>query len=191
MVSLDFCEFTHILTHVNKNKILNMITINDIPKGYVKIEPGEDMLAKCWLRWHYQLNDPKDIKCWHEWDFVPGTIRINNDDKVWAIKKAPAPAPPAPKYQYKLITNIEIGDLFINKNGMCGIIITRYGYGDWDDKTYKYSISGYSDSLNNYSNCQGISKNDMLEHINNQQYIFITNINDKIAKTFKAARKLV
>ena len=100
------------------------------------------------------------------------------------VEKAPAPA----KLQYKLITYITVGDLFISENKVAGAIITVYG-NNWEEP--KYSISGLYNSLNNYSNCQGISKKDMLEHLNNMKYIFITNINDKIKRTFEAARKLV
>lgn len=118
-------------------------------------------------------------------DFVVKAYQSYPSVRPIPIEKAPA------KLQYELITDITVGDLFTSEGGMWGVLITSHGHHDFDHKTHKYSISGLNNSLNNYSNCQGISKEDMLGHLNNMEYIFITNINDKIKKTFEAARKLV
>jgi hypothetical protein len=172
---------------MNKEYILS-----NLPDGYVYLAEGEDMPEISYYIFTDKKmaeNKLKDINNWLKYERTAIGEKRNKDTVSIFIKAAPAPAPA--KLQYKFITNVTVGDLFIGENGVCGVIITGYGYNDFDEKLVKYSISGLNNSLDNYSNGQGISKEDMLKHLNNMKYIFITNINDKIKKTFEAARKLV
>lgn len=146
------------------------------PKGYYFLQIGDQLINGD----GYINSEQKILKPYFNSDNM-GHVKEYFDGP--SVRKIPAP-----KLQYKLIKDFQIGDLFIPENQVGGIIITGYGHA-WQD--HKYSISGLNNSLNNYSNSQGISKKDMLEHLNNMKYIFITNINDKIKKTFEAARKLV
>lgn len=92
--------------------------------------------------------------------------------------------PPAPKYEYKKIKDFNVGDVFGRKGyHTCCLIINSI----WDNK---YSLSG-RDGLNNYSNCQNVTKEEMINYLNKQEKIFILNINDKIKKTLEMAAKMV
>jgi len=97
------------------------------------------------------------------------------------VEKAPAPA----KLEYKEITNIEPGDIFLDKVKKTGCLIIQ---SVWNKDAY--SLSGFK-GLYNYSNCQSVTKEEMINYLNKYQRIFITNINDKIDKTIQAASKMM
>lgn len=107
--------------------------------------------------------------------------------KNWSFPSVrPIPVAPAPaKLQYKEITDIAPGDLFIDGQYGNGVVVIQCRW-----ETDKYSLSG-RDGLHNWSNSQEITKQQMIDYLNQHKKIFICNINDKIKKTIEAARKLV
>ena len=124
------------------------------PKGYYFLQPKEKLIDGD----GYINSLNKNLEM-----YLNGDMKFINYYDGPSVRKIPVEIP-APKLQYKLITDITVGDLFVNKGGMCGVLITSHGHHDFDPKTHKYSISGLGDSLINYSNCQGISKNDRFTH---------------------------
>jgi len=97
------------------------------------------------------------------------------------VEKVPAPA----KLQYKEITDIAPGDLFLDTQQKSGCLVIQC---KWD--TNKYSLSGRN-GLFNYANCQEVTREVMISYLNENKKIFICNINDKIKKTIEAAVKMI
>lgn len=81
------------------------------------------------------------------------------------------------------ITEFKVGDIFLIKGSLVGSLIVKNS----DDK---YSIAGFY-GLEHWKNAQNLSKIQMLNYLNGTKQIYVTNINDKIAKSIEKARELV
>jgi hypothetical protein len=169
---------------MNKEEILS-----NLPPGYVYIAPGEYMPETSYYIFTYKeitVDKLKDINNWHKYARNSIGEKRNKDLMSIFIKVAPAPVvPPAPKYQYKEITDITPGDLFLDTEHKSGCLVIQCRW-----EANKYSLSGRN-GLHNYANCQEVTREVMISYLNDHKKIFICNINDKIKKTIEAASKMV
>jgi len=162
-----------------------MITLNDIPPGYVKINPGEDMPEECYYMWQNKAKNINNIKSWNKLQvWQKGEKRINNDDVVWFIKPVPAPKV---KPVFKQITDIKVGDVFAFKITGESVIINQYQPANIGLE--KYIILGVNNTLSPFS-FTPLSKENMISYLNINEYIYITNIAPQIEKTLKLARQI-
>jgi len=163
-----------------------MITLNDIPPGFIKINPGEDMPEECYYMWQHHAKDINNINSWNKWTmWQKGEKRSNNDDMVWFIKPAPAPKV---KPIFKEITDFKVGDVFAHEETGEPVIINVEKY-TLDEDTRKYVILGCLNSLTPFSFIP-VNKKNMLSYLNNYKYIYITSIAPQIEKTLKLARQI-
>ena len=171
---------------MNKEYILS-----NLPDGYVYLAEGEDMPEISHYVFTYKEvaeNKLKDIKNWNKYERTAIGEKRNKDIMSIFIKAAPAPAPvvpPAPKYQYKQITDINIGDIFAYKDTGEAVIITHSSV-----LHDKFTIIGLNNTLNHFS-FNPLNKEKMIAYLNSNMYIYITSIAPQIEKTLKLARKLV
>lgn len=155
-----------------------------IPAGYEVIFPGETIVEGSY--YNPKSTATKDIKDWYSGAMCYGQIRIKESIYIFI-----RPAAPANKYNYTLITDFKVGDIFARKGLNPSLLITCHGWvSPFAAPDRRYSIAGY-DGLMTYSNCQGILKDEMLNHLNKYQFIFITNINKYIENSLDLAAKLV
>jgi hypothetical protein len=162
-----------------------MITLNDIPPGYVKIEPGEDMSEIAYYRWHFDATNPKDIANWKCRKSHPKEKRTDNDESVWFIH---AIQPPKVKPIFKEITDINIGDVFAYQSTGEPVIVNVEKYA-LNEVLRKYVLLGFADGLTPFS-CSPVNKEGMISYLNLNKYIYITSIAPQIEKTLKLARKI-
>lgn len=124
-------------------------------------------------------------------EFILSNLILSNRDMkyslVWNIKANPAPVvvKPAPKYQFKQITDINIGDVFTHWDSGEPVIITFS-----DVFNHKYTIMGSNNTLNLFSFIP-VNKEGMIALLNGNKYVYITSIAPQIEKTLKLARKLL
>lgn len=162
------------LTEINWGKIDYVA-----PAGYYFLNLGDDViegdgfLKPNGIENYFILNHKIEVKGYHIYPSV----------RPIPVEKAPAPAPA--KLEYKQITDITPGDLFIDPIAKRGYLIIQCVW-----ETDKYSLSGH-DGLNNYFNHQEITKEIMINYLNKHKRILICNINDKIKKTIEAASKMI
>ena len=169
---------------MNKEYILS-----NLPDGYVYLAEGEDMPEISHYVFTYKEvaeNKLKDIKNWNKYERTAIGEKRNKDTISIFIKAAPAPVvPPAPKYQFKQITDINIGDIFAYKDTGEAVIITHSSI-----LHDKFTIIGVNNTLNPFS-FTPLNKEKMIAYLNSNMYIYITSIAPQIEKTLKLARKLL
>jgi hypothetical protein len=159
----------------------------NLPPGYVYICDGENMPE---ISYYVNIDAEKvnDIANWYSYKRVSLNEKRNSGGYFIFIKAAPVPKivenPAPPKLTYKLITDFNIGDVFVFKTSGSVILADDYK----EDTTY--SIAGI-DGLKRYSNAQNLTKKEMLHYLNDCKQIYITNINDKIDKTIEAGLKMI
>lgn len=165
---------------------MNQIDLNIIPEGYQKIKAGELMPPVSYYLYnnHNYLNniDRTLIINWTKYNRVYlDEKRASNDNVVLFIKPIEKPAP---KLEFKEITNINLGDLFVSKKNNNGVIVVEAGFA-----TGLYTLAGFN-GLELYSTTPR-TKEKMIEYLNISERIFVTNLNDKIKKTIDMGLKMV
>jgi len=165
-----------------------MFNLNDIPPGFVKINPGEDMPKESYYLWqHNKAEDINNINSWAKYGpWAVNEKRHDNDDMVWFIKPVPAPKV---KPIFKGITDINIGDVFAYQDTGEPVIVNVEKY-TLDEDSRKYVILGLMNTLTPFS-FTPLNKKDTISYLNLNKYIYITSIAPQIEKTLKLARKIV
>jgi hypothetical protein len=157
----------------------------NLPPGYVYIKPGDNMPEISYYINFYKTKKCKDINNWYKYHRISPNEKRSKDIGCIFIKAIPAEKKPAPpKLTCKPITDFKIGDIFIY--GTLGSVIVPDTY----KENTTYSIAGLN-GLKRYSNAQNLTKQEMLDYLNDCKQIYITNINDKINKTIEAGLKMV
>lgn len=159
--------------------------LNVVPAGFVRIKPGEIIPAGSYYSWnHKNKTNRENLNNWEKAIHCIGEIRSNNDNEAIYIGPAPV-VPPSHKYEYKPITDINVGDIFVCPKYFHNTILIVQS-----DCDTRYSISGRN-GLNNYSNCQNQTKEEVIKYLNTHKKVFVTNINDKIKKSLEMAAEMV
>lgn len=167
--------------------------LSNLPDGYAHLAPGEYMPEMSYYIFIYQeisVDKLKNIDNWLKYARTAIGEKRNKDTMSIFIKAAPAPVvPPAPKYQFKQITDINIGDIFAYWDSGEPVIINvnRYTFSENDKK---YIILGYGNNLVPFS-WSPKTKQEMIAYLNSNKYVYITSIAPQIEKTLKLARKLL
>ena len=163
--------------------------LSNLPNGYVYLAEGEDMPEVSYYVHTYEEiaeNKLKDINNWNKYKKNGINEKRHKDTYFIFIKAAPAPVvPPAPKYQFKEITDINIGDVFAHWDSGEPVIITFSNISH-----DKYTIIGIKNTLNPFHFIP-LNKEEMIKYLNNNKYVYITSIAPQIEKTLKLARKLL
>ena len=168
--------------------------LSNLPNGYAYLAEGEDMPEMSYYVHTYEEiaeNKLKDINNWNKYKKNGINEKRHKDTYFIFIKAAPAPVVvnPPPKYQFKQITDINIGDVFVYELTGQPAIISANRHPVLPEYT-EYIILGVNYTLMPFGK-EPLNKEAMVAYLNTYKYIYITSIAPQIEKTLKLARKLL